>query len=94
MSADYWGVCDAFKELVKEHLDLYGTQDPDEWMKDELSLKSKVPDEEDFSTFREDYEWYTKDGYLHGEFSGWCTKCNLGLDYNMDPVRFYIKGQS
>ena len=50
---------------------------------DELRSALISPEEENFRTFREDYEfWGAEEGVVKYEYSGHCTKCELGLDFD------------
>ena len=87
MSADNWGVCPrCWKKAQTEYASLvasldsaYGTV-PLAVFDDMRKQVQNGLDEEDFLTFREDYEFYVRDELLHIRYSGWCQKCGCGID--------------
>jgi hypothetical protein len=90
LSADSWGICprcveranEKFK-AAEEHLDKI-----DPTAREFINIKE--PNEEEFRTFREDYEFYVPEGRsAEGEnryvvkysFSGQCQECFLGINF-------------
>lgn len=89
MSADDWDVCPSCLTKARDewlaktdHLSVaYGKIPLDEFdaLRDDVA---KGINEEDFRTFREDYEFYLDGFTLHVSYSGHCTECSTGLDLN------------
>lgn len=88
VSADNWEICpyclkeaEASKKIAAEKVELlYGQIPMAEFL--ELQRESRVlVEEEAFRTFREDYEFYVKDGKVIASYSGWCTTCKRGLNF-------------
>jgi hypothetical protein len=95
MSDDNWAICPkcldiAQHEAAKEHrriMDLYGSVPVEEFDKLRDALKPIEP--ETYRTFREDYEFYgAVSGEITASYSGHCTVCDLGLDFE-DKRPFY-----
>ena len=52
-----------------------------------LKLAGKPVNEEDFRTFREDYEFFIRDRAVHASYSGHCQVCGLGTDFeHVHPI--------
>lgn len=89
MSADNWAVCpaclhearEAHHALQAEATAAYGKVSVEEF--DALRARAeKGVNEEDFRTFREDYEIYgADDGTIVVSYGGSCSKCKVGTSF-------------
>lgn len=89
MSASNWTTCprcvdDAQRAAEAERervMGLYGRVPVEEFDRERAALKE--PNEtDDFTTFREDYEFYgAKDGTVSYYYRGSCTRCGLSVDF-------------
>ncbi len=90
MSADNWAICprcvaeaEALTAVLLGKAEAaYGVVPAEEYK--QLFAEANVEvDEEDYRTFREDYEFYgAEDGTITASYSGHCQNCNLGVDFN------------
>lgn len=90
MSASNWAVCPrcleraqiARDEAFQHALSLYGVVPIDEWQKATAAAEKISANEDNFQTFREDYEIYgASSGTISVSYSGHCSVCSLGLDF-------------
>lgn len=88
MSADNWAHCprcvgqarEAHDAAVATVIASYGQIPVEEFDAKRAALADFDP--EPFKTFREDYEFYgAEDGEIVADYSGHCSKCGLGLDF-------------
>lgn len=93
MSADNWAICPKCLAEAKASIDeqrakvyaTYGTVPIEEFDR----LRDELPElrDENYRTFREDYEIYGADsGLLHVSYSGHCSECGLGLDFEDEKM--------
>jgi hypothetical protein len=83
VSADNWTTCprclqqakEAAKQQREEVSDLYGSVPVEEF--DRRRAELKPVDEDQYRTFREDYDIGAYEGRVEWEYSGFCTKCSL-----------------
>lgn len=97
MSADSWAICPrCLSRATTERetrfqaaVDAYGKVPPDEY--ERLRAEAQVPiNEENFRTFREDYEFYgASGGTVTASYSGHCSVCSLNLDFKHEHP-FYV----
>lgn len=96
MSADNWDVCpNCLKQAIADHEELqgqvvesYGKIPIEEF--DALRAKADAGvKDENFRTFREDYEIYgAPDGVIKVRYSGYCQICDAGVDFDHQvPVK-------
>lgn len=88
MSADNWTRCPRCLREAREAaaaardavMDLYGTIPVEEFDVRRAELTDVDP--YDYTTFREDYEFYGADeGCVEAHYSGHCTVCNLSAKF-------------
>jgi len=98
MSADNWATCPRClrREQIRlnservEAQSLYGRVDRQEYEAAIAALPSQsTPDPDDFTTFREDYEFYgAEDGVIVADYKGMCSKCGLSVELRAEK-RFW-----
>lgn len=101
MSASNWAVCPrcferaqvARDEAFQHALSLYGVVPLDKFEEARDAAAAISVSEDAFQTFREDYEIYgASKGTITVDYSGHCSKCNLGLDFKHE--RPFYEGES
>jgi hypothetical protein len=96
MSADNWAQCPRCRargnrEIVRrteEIESVYGKVSVEEFDRLRAALTEFQQKLNDASyTFREDYEFYgAEDGEVTASYRGWCTKCDLTLEFEDSHV--------
>jgi hypothetical protein len=98
VSADNWTVCPRCWDRAKceaaearaNVMVLYGQIPVEEFDAKRAALTE--PDPDDFSTFREDYEFYgAEEGEVKARYSGVCTVCGLAVELK-EAKRFWEPG--
>jgi hypothetical protein len=100
VSADNWAVCprcyqrarDEYDEKVAAVMSSYGRVPVEEF--DAARAKLEEPQAEQFTRFREDYEFYgAETGTLTVSYKGRCAECGLELAFK-DERRFWPDGDA